>query len=236
MKTIFCTALILLGAFGVFAQERTISKEEFDAVLKHPNRFAAIAWRGKTYRWTFTSEAKLTGNKTVDTSGKHITEFTPNQVSRSVRELRDGTKITKSETIRTKDKIYDRNENRTWTVKAVEEKPKTTNNNPPPTPSADKTEQKNEYKFLGTEKIKEQVTDVYLWIFTSKTTDPSGNIVGSSTQTRKFWFNEDGTAVKEEWLVMSQFQRDTVKNTFYNRVTQMYELDPNISIEVPNVN
>jgi hypothetical protein len=236
MKAIFCTALILFGVIGIFAQERTISKEESVAVQRNPNRYAPVAWRGKTYRWIFTTETKQTGKKTMDLSGKFITEFTPNQIYRSVRESRNGTKITKTETIKTRDKIYERNENGTWTVKAVEETPKTTNDNPPPALTDNKTEWNYEYKYLGAEKFNNQTTNVYVEISRAKTTDPSGKIVGTATHTRKYWFNEDGTVLKEDYLIQGQNQTDGIPGTFYNRMTQVYELDPKIWIEIPVVN
>lgn len=231
MKNILCAALILFGAVGVLAQERTISKEEFDAALKNPNRIAAFVWKGKTWRMTITSETKAEGKKPVDSSTKSISEFAPWQTSRTISEIRTGSKITKSEKIRIGDKIYKRNENEAWTVDPFEEKPPSQRAGTAATaaPADGKIERQYEYKYLGNEMLNDQTTNVYVEILKTKTLDPSTNLERVFTHTNKYWFNEDGTQLKEERVMEGRIE----SGTFYNRLTMLYELDQNIKIEAP---
>jgi hypothetical protein len=233
MKRIFCIALILIGAIGVFAQERTISKTEFDALFKNPNRLAPFIWKGKTWRNIITTETKAEGKNPVDSSTKSISLYAPWQKSHTFLESRTGSKITKRETIRLGDKIYTRNENEAWTVEAFAEKPKTET----PTASApvaveSKFERSNEYKYLGSEKLNSQMTNVYVYITKTKGADPSTNIERAYTHTSKYWFNEDGTLLKEDRVIEGRGETGTL----FNRLTIIYELDPNIIIEAPLMN
>ena len=232
MKNIFCAALILFGAIGVFAQERTISQTEFLSILTHPNSMAHVVWNGKTWRRIITTETKAEGQKPLDSSTKSITEFAPGQTSRVILETRQGFKITKSEKIRIKDKIYERNGDEVWTVEAFEEKQRaeTTGTTASTTPAESKIESQIELKYLGSEVFNNQKTNVYVRIMKTKSTESSPG--RASTYTTKYWFNEDGTLLKEEKVMEVRNE----KGTLYNRVTMIYELDPNIKIEAPVVN
>jgi hypothetical protein len=238
MKQIFCMALILFGAVGVFAQERTISKTEFDAAIKSPNATAPFVWKGRTWRMIITTETKAQGKVLVDFSTKSTTEFIPYGISRSINENRQGSKITKSEKITIKDKIYKRDENGQWTVESLTEKPKqeTASNTPPPPAAAPATnskfESQTEYKYLGTEKLNNQTANVYVMITKNKNTDSSTGLERKATYTQKYWLSEDGTILKNEKISDG---RSTV-DSFYNRLVMIYELDPNIKIEVPVIN
>lgn len=237
MKRIFCVVLILFGAVGVFAQERTISKTEFDAALKSPNTMAPFVWKGRTWRMIITTETKAQGKVSVDSSTKSTTELIPYGISRTISENRQGSKITKSERIIIKDKIYKRNENGPWTVEPFEEKPqsRTANNTPPPPPAPapdSKFESQTEYKYLGTEKLNNQTTNVYVMITKNKSTDPSTNLERKATHTHKYWLNEDGTTLKNERISDGRSAADS----FYNYFLIIYELDPNIKIEAPVIN
>lgn len=232
MKNIFCAALILFGAIGVFAQERTISQAEFDAIYKNPNKMAPVVWKGKTWRMIITTETKAEGQKPLDSSTKSTSEFAPRQISRTISEIRQESKITKSEKIRIKDKLYKRNGDETWTVEAFEEKqqPETTAADAPAASADSKFERQIEFKYSGSEVLNNQKTNVYVQIMKTKSTDPSPE--RTYIHTMKYWFNEDGTLLKEDRVIEGRNET----GTFYNRLTMTYELDPNIKIEAPIVN
>jgi hypothetical protein len=232
MKYIFCTALILFAATGIFAQGRTISQTEFESVLKNPNKMAPVIWKGKTWRMIITTEVKAEGQKPVDSSTKSITEFASGQTSRVILEIRQGSKITQSEKIRIKDKIYIRNGDEAWTVEAFEEKQRaeTTGTTASTAPANSKFERQTEFKYLGSEVFNNQKTNVYAEVIKRKSTDPA--LKTSYTQTMKYWLNEDGTLLRDD-LVM-EGRNET--GAFYNRRTIIYELDPNIKIEAPAIN
>lgn len=232
MKNIFCAALILFGAMGIFAQERTISQPEFESVFKNPNKMAPFIWKGKTWRMIITTETKAEGKKPLDSSTKSTSEFAPWQISRTISEIREGSKITKSEKIRIKDKIYKRNENEAWTVEPLVEKPQPekTADTAAPVTADSKFERQTEFKYLGSEVLNNQKTNVYVQIMKTKSTDHS--LERAYTHTMKYWFNEDGTLLKEDRVIEGRNETGTL----YNRLTMIYELDPNIKIEAPIVN
>lgn len=233
MKRIFSAVLILIGAVGVFAQERTISKTEFDALFKNPNRLAPFVWKGKTWRNIITTETKAEGKKPLDSSTKSTSVYAPWQKSHTFSESRTGSKITKREVIRLGDKIYTRNENEAWTVEAFVEKPKPETTAPAAPVAVDsKVERNIEYKYLGTEKLNSQTTNVYAHIMKTKSADPLTNVERAYIHTMKYWFNEDGTLLKEDRVIEGRGEAGTL----YNRLTIIYELDPNIIIEAPLIN
>lgn len=242
MKRIFCIVVILFGTIGVFAQERTISKAEFEAVSKNPNRHALVAWKGKSFRNIRTIEVKIEGPKPLDQFLKSTHEFVPNNAaesnrlyaSRFVTENRTGTETTRSESIVIGDKNYKRKDNQPWTLETVEVKPKppTTETTAPPSSVSTVVERIIEYKYLGTEKLNNQTANIYAEIMKIKHLDPATNKETRNTQITKYWFNEDGVILKEDTVWDSRGKAVT----FYNHRTSVWELDPSIKIEVPAMN
>lgn len=230
MKNIFCIALILIGTLAAFAQERTISKEEFEAALKHPNRLAPIVWRDKSYRTVLITEIKSEGKVQLYQSSKGIIEFVPRVGSRLISESRSGSKITKTERITIGDKIYKRNENEAWIIEVKSETKR------PDTKSADSNfkeiDWQTEYKYLGTEILNNQTTKVYESIEKRKSINIETGEERISTITIKYWFNEDGISLKEDQIGENRIGA----NTSYYRLTKAWELDPNIKVEAPVVN
>lgn len=239
MKSILCVALVLFGFIGVFAQERTISKAEFMAVLRNPNSQALFAWKGKSFRNIRTIEVKIEGPKPLDQFLKSTHEFVPNYatesnrlyVSRFITENRIGTETTRSESIQIGDKNYKRKGNEAWTLETVEVKPKPATTETTVSPSSVSTEVERivEYKYLGSEKINNQTANMYAEIMRTKHISPATNEETRNIGTTKYWFNEDGVILKEDviWDSQSKAQR------FYNHRTSDWELDPNIKIEAP---
>jgi hypothetical protein len=225
-------ALILIGAVGAFAQERTISKAEFDSVSKS-SKWALTEWKGKSIRMIQTSEARSEGKIPTDASGKVILEFASPTVSRSISEIRSESKITKSESIRIGDKTYKRNGDEAWIEGTVEVKPQTkATDTKPPAPQADEFVRQFEYKYLGTEKLNNLTANVYAEVQTAKRIDPKTNKESVTTYTKKYWFSEDGIKLKEDTVM--EFTGTDV--TRYTRLTVAWELDPNIKVEAPKMN
>lgn len=235
MKKIFCLALILVGAIGIFAQERTISKEEFDAVLKHPNRLAAYVWRGKPFRWTMVVETKTDKKVQPDSYYKSSTEFGTQTTSKTKSESKKGDQITNSETIKIRDKIYKRIDNGPWIVEQYEANPSTNTTETNTNSSIFKeTDRQVEYKYLGSEKINNKTTNIYVEIMKTKSTDSATNEERQYLQTKKYWISEEGTVLKEDKI--SEGQNGIGADKYYNRITMVWELDTTIKIEAPVIN
>ena len=236
MKSFFCLALILFGTIGVFAQERTISKAEFDAVNKNA-LWAPTAWKGKSYRFVQTSEAKSEGKTQTAASGKVIIEFASLTESYLISEVKSGSKITKSESIRIGDKTYKRKGDEAWVEGTVEAKssPKTAEANASASTatSTDNTQSDSqiEYKYIGTEKLNDLNAEVYLVIQKIKRIDSATGKESLSTITQKYWFGEDGIKLKQD--TVNEMRGSDISH--YTRLTFNWELDPNIRIEAPKM-
>ena len=254
MKIILFAALVLFGFIGVFSQERTISKAEFEAVSKNPNRYAIIAWKGKSFRNIRTDEIKLEGLKSIDRFLKSTMEFVSNHalasnrqhVTRSIIENRSGAKTTKIESIQIGDKSYKRKDNQPWAIETVEVKPKSaTVRTAFPTSLGTEIESiietvnpevegTIEYKYLGTEKLNNQPANVYAVIMKTKHIRLASNKERRNIKTTKYWFSENGVILKEDNIAESRGEAGTF--TFYNHITSVWELDQNIKIETPVMN
>jgi hypothetical protein len=218
---------------GVFAQERTMSQAEFDAVIKN-GKWALSEWKGKAIRMTQTSEVRREGKDQEAALGKTVIEFASPTTSHLVSEIRSESKITKSEQIRIGDKTYKRQGEGAWIEGTTEAKPapKTTET-AASSPSANKqAERQIEYKYLGTERLNNQTASVYATIWRTKRIVEATKSEALSTTTKKYWFSEDGVKLKEDTVSETQ----GVDVTLYNRLTVVWELDPNIKVEAPVLN
>ena len=233
MKSILLAALILFGTVGVFAQERTMSKAEFDSVIKNA-KWALTEWKGKSSRMIQTSEARAEGKIKEFSSGKTTIEFASPTVSRLTSEITSGSKNTKSESIRIGDKTYKRSDDGAWTEGIIEAKTKTTE--PPPPPPApvaeDQSEKLTEYKYLGTEQLSGMTANVYVVTTKIKRLSPTTGKEVLSTSTNKYWLGEDGVKLKEESIGETRGGETSI----YRRLTVVWELDPTIKVEAPTIN
>lgn len=230
MKTILLTALLLLGAVGAFAQEKTLSKAEFDSVVKNA-KWALDEWKGKPLRMTQTHEAGANGKKNEFAAGKVVIDFASPTVSRSISE---STSAPKTESIRIGDKTYKRIGDGAWVEGTVQAK---TNAPPPPPPAAmppaeDQAEKIIEYKYLGTEQLNGLTTNVYVATTKTKRLNPVTNQESLSMTMEKYWLSEEGVKVKME----STGETRSPEINFYRRLTVVWQLDPTIKVEAPAVN
>lgn len=223
MRNILCTALILFGCVGIFAQEKTISPAEFEAVYKN----SEDAWKGKPHRATISTESKAEGRSQTDYSSKSIVETASPTASRVIYERTFGSQTSKSETIKIGDKTYTRKEGEAWR----EGKPETESSTVK-TISDNKTEVQTEYKYLGNENFNGQNAKVYAGIVKTKKVDPASNQETLSVSTTKYWFADDGTLLKSDMTMESR----SGGKVFHSRATRTWEAAPNLKIEMPQLN
>lgn len=224
MKCILSIGLVLFGFIGVFAQEKTIGQAEFDAVYQN----SPEKWKGKPHRMIITTQSRTEGRPQTDYSSKSIIENASTTTSRVIYENSFQSKNSNSETIRIGDKIYTREGNGAWKEGTSEVKAQPGNKI---TNTDNQADGQIEYKYLGTEKLDNQTANVYVKIARKKGINSANNKETVSTTTTKYWFGEDGMILKSDMKMDSQ----TGEKIFHTRLTQVWELDPNIKIEAPNL-
>jgi hypothetical protein len=247
MNKILLTALVLFAGIGVFAQEKTIDKTEFDTVFQ--NSFRSLS--GNPRRETSTSkssseiipqakypEANYSGMNHLGTNypansleyirparitfNKVIREFLPGVGSRMTYEFNSPSLYKKTETIIIADKTYTREGDGQWieTMPVSHTRPEST---------VKTVDNQFKYKFLGTEQFNNQNANVYTVTEKSKLISLKYNRESSSNTITKYWFAEDGRLLKTE--SKREIRGGNTISKFHT--TTLYELDPNIRIEVP---
>lgn len=228
MTKIFCIALILFAYIGAFAQEKTITKSEFDTISKN----FLEKWRGKQHRMTVTTQSGVEGRPETDYSSKTVFEYGSTNVRRFIYENTFNSINKRTEIITIADKMYERKGNEQWrevmfaanaSSSQTENKSSAVNN---------QGERQIEYKFLGTEKLNNQTANVYGVYENAKSIDAQSGKEALSTTVTKYWFGEDGLILKSDRITEN---RSTEKITHF-RLTMAWELDSNIKIEAPNLN
>ena len=225
MKGILCIAVLLFGFIGVFAQEKTIGQAEFDAVYQN----SPEKWKGKSHRMIITTQSSTEGRPQTDYSSKSVIEYASTTTNRMIYENSFQSKTKKSETIRVGDKVYKREGSEAWKeansgAESQPEKKIMSIENP--------VDGQIEYKFLGTEKLDNQTANVYAKIARKKQINSANKKETLSTSTTKYWFGEDGMILKLDMKMESQ----TGDMKHHTHLTQIWESDPNIKIEAPNLN
>jgi hypothetical protein len=235
MKKILLIALVLFAAIGVFAQEKTIEKTEFDTVFK--NSFRGLSKSPR--RETRTSESSFevipqpnypanslaSLQPTNITLMKTIIEFVPGIGSHMIYEFNSPSLYKKTETIIIAGKTYKREGDNEWR----EEPPVASTKSESTTKTVDN---QFEYKFLGMEQFNNQNAHVYAVTETNKIISLKNNNEGLSSNITKYWFAaEDGRLLKTE--SKRKIRNEKTISTF--NATVLYELDPNIKIEAPRI-
>ena len=224
MKKILWIVLILFGYIGVFAQEKTIEQAEFDAVYQ--NSFEKL--KGKSHRIIMTTQSSVEGRPQTDFSSKTVLEFASPTTSRTTYESSFQSVNKKTETIRIGGKTYTRKESDVW----KEENPKVKSQPGNKLTRVDnEVDNQIEYKFLGSEKLNNQSVNRYAKIAGKKLVNSANNKETLSITTTKYWFNEDGMLLKSDMEMESR----TREMVFHTRLTQIWELDPNIKIIAPTL-
>jgi hypothetical protein len=235
MKKIFCLLFVLFSAIGIFAQEKSIEKEEFEAARR--NSYVGLA--GRSFRETMTIETTSNAKNPSKYSSKSVMEFTPARATRRVSEVDSPTLRKKTETIRIEGKIYSRTDDGEWTVGKFEIRPAPERDFVPPARERIKTiDEQIEYKLLDPEVLDDSKTNVYAKIERKRLLDESNNKESSSIVTTKFWFAEDGRIMKQETIIENRFKplNENEKESVYRHIrTSVWEIDPNIRIEAPMI-
>ena len=233
MKKIFCVGLVLFLSAVSFAQEKTITKTEFDKVYR-----SGFQWKpDQPRRETRTEESVfevIPATNVTDLPAvtplprkgyiKSVIEFAAGK-SHSVSESNSESISSKRETVMSGGKIYSREGNGDWKAVDLAARPK-------PEARTKTVDSQFEYKFLGNEVYNNQKTAVYAKIETSKIVSLTNNQQSLSTTKTKYWFGENGNLLKIE--TNREIKNDKSISRFQSNA--IYESDPNIKIEIPNLN
>ena len=229
MKNIVWLLIVLFISTGVYAQEKALTQAQFDAVYQGSlEAWSLDNWRGKPFRRIIITGSRLEGRPQTDYTSKSIVEYASPTDFRTVYESSLGAKKSKTESVRSGDKIYFRKDDGDW-QNGTRQSP-TEGVKPPP---ADKAASEDvEYKFLGTEKLGNQTAKVYaVHVKTKRINSADGQETIADTTT-KYWFGEDGILLKTDMVAESR----TGEKTYHTLVTQIWEADENIKIIAPTLN
>lgn len=216
MSKVLCIALVLLSFVGIFAQEKTIGKDEFDAVYKNARSKRA----DKSYRATITFQKEEQGKPA--TTSTMVVEFVPPSMRHIVYQSTSDNQNKKREAIRIKDKTFVKEEGTTWKETAL-------NNNSQSEDKSSIVEEKTDYKFTGSEKLNNKKAAVYEKIENRKRVNAASNTEIVSNAVTKYWFGEDGLLLKSEQTAEIRIGAKLI----HTRLTKNYEMNPNIKIEAP---
>ena len=232
MRKLLAFAIFLVSSIGVFSQEKTIAESDFQRILG--NSFQRFS--GKTYRQIniqqssveFLPSTNMPANilrsiAPKNTLVKSVTEYQPHVGYYASFEFNSETSTVRREMIVIADKTYLREGNSKW----AEALPKFVSE---PECKTKVIENQIEYKFLGTEKLDNQKTDVYSKTERSKVINLTNNMESFFIQTIKYWIGE-GSLIKFE--INREISNGKTVDTY--KSTSVYELDPNIRIEAPSI-
>lgn len=240
MKKILCLAFVLFTAIGVFAQEKTIQKAEFNKI-----RIASVRMlSSKAHREivTDTNETIYPHKHQSNISSKvypthksvtnGTTEILPGVGWHSIKEESSHSGNKKTEQITIGGKAYTREGNEKWKVKAVKVavKAKSTSKSENAISSIDEY---TEYKFIGTEKLGNQNTKVYLVIIKNRPIKSKYSIKSVVNGTSKYWFGKDGMLLKEE--IKREYSETGKPPVLITEYIKVNELDPKIKIKAPKL-
>jgi hypothetical protein len=224
MKKLFCLAFVLVAAAGIFAQEKTIEKSEFETVFR--NSFRKFA--GQSHRQTTTNQEIAESIDQNKTSSQSVIEFAAPRSSRLVFEFNSSSLNKRTESIIIGDKTYTRIDDGDWKEGKREMLPS-------PERKLKTVDEQIEYRSLGTELLNNQNTTVYAKIQKRKLINESNQSEMFSTITTKYWYGEDGGILKQEAQTENRIKsnKSAAEIIFHGLRVTVWELDPNIKIEEP---
>lgn len=219
MKTILSLLLVLAGFTASFAQERAIQKEDFEVLVKN----AKAILDARPHRVTVTSSTNVNGKPQETDSSKTIVEVASKDKRRSVRELKSVKQNSKREFIRFGNKTYSRENDGQWKQSGVENSPSQGN--------LTTTSEETNYKSIGKELLSNQNANVYQRVRNRKMIDNSNNEQIISTETVKYWFDDNGALLKRE--MMRENRRGN--NVFNIVATASFDYDQKIQVIAPQI-
>jgi hypothetical protein len=219
MKTILCALLILAGFTAVSAQETIVQKAQFEQILKNSTEIM----KSKPHRVIVVSETNVNGKPQETTSAKTVVEVVGNDKRRAVREYKSQNQNKKREFIQVGNKVYSRENEGQWTQSGMPNNPAEGN--------LKIVDEKVEYKSLGSESLNGANANVYTRTRERKMTDSSNNEEVQSTETVKYWFDQNGALLKRE---MERENRRSGK-IFHFKVTATINFDDSIQVVAPQV-
>lgn len=240
MKKILCLAFVLFTAIGVFAQEKTIQKAEFDKMYNasvrvlssKPHREIVTDTNETIYPHKHQSNNSSKVYPTHKSTTNGTTEVLPSVGWHSIKEESSHSGNKKTEQITIGGKEYTREADEKWEVKAVKVavKTKSTSKSENTINSIDKY---TEYKFLGNEKLGNQNTKVYLIIVKNRPTKSEYSVKSVFNNTSKYWFGKDGILLKKE--IKGEWSEVGKPPVLITHKIQVNELDPKIKIKAPKI-
>ena len=228
MKTLLCIAVLLASWSAGFAQDKVIDQATFDSVVERGIPTGKNL-KGRSFRWTTTSEVKIEGKPSLDHFMKRVYESDTAGSQHSVMESRDGVKVSKTESFVVGDTIYSRIGDGEWT-----QKPRNAQASGTPPPEAvnespfEVTEHNVEYK-QASEVYNGRTVQTYLKTQKDKGVVKSSGNVWESTQTAKYWVNDEGFVVKQELRSLNKNaqQKQTIA------ILSSWDLDVDAHINAP---
>ena len=210
LKFVAALAVVLLNTALIFAQEKTIEKEEFWKIVS-ASQSSLIA---KPYRSVSIYEDFENGRSTPSKSSKSIFEAVPPDMSRKIEETGNQRK----ETIRIGSKRYIKLNNGPWKIDKSGEAYVSG--------GAVKIESES-FKVTENILLDGKNVDLYEMKSISKDTGFGSDSAREITRivTERCWISKDGLPLKSE--------REYSKPGYVSRYILIYEQDPNIKIENP---
>jgi hypothetical protein len=247
MKKIVCLTFVLFTSIGVFAQDKTIQKAEFDKMLSTSLRLLSrkahrIIETYNTQSFWLQKSRSNNSPPVVMLSSKNITEILPSVGRHSIYESNSRLGKTKREFFSVGEKQYTREGEGAWLGRIIKGAAKSQFQSHALNP-LDSSEKYKEYKFLGNEKLDNQNTKVYLVIrktqpATPKTNRPANSKIYPAVKdgTCKYWFGKDGILLKSECKTEFYSVPRESSPLVITHSIKLYELDPKIKITAPKIN
>ena len=226
MKISASLVVVLCCVAIAAAQERTIDKTEFDALVASGNNHN-LRWKDEKYRMTVSTSSKASGRPQNDWASKFFVERVPTKESRTVTSSTFGGKASPTqESIVVGKWIYTRLGTDPWSRKESK----------PSGGRAETTESIQEmigstaeYRYLGKENLAGRATDIYQKTeHQTKVNKKNGESVESEVKST-YWFGEDGAVLKNEY----RSENRSATLTSQTLIIMEWEIDPSIVITEP---
>jgi hypothetical protein len=215
-QLLYLTILVFGVSAGAFAQERAITKKEFDDA-----QTASLSkLNGVSYRRTSTFGA---GDENGKVAGTTIEESVPPDRKRTLTVMTEGENKGRTETIAIGKKTYFRKDDGLWA-----EKNESDTNRYTVMGSADLEEIKS-YTFLPSVKVGNETADLIREDRTFIFKNSDGSAPDKTLMVSRHWIDKAGRPLRTE------YETTELNTGAKRRQVLVYEYDPNIKIKAPKV-